>query len=322
MAQSRPRQPLALSALLDDLLGDGHHETSHVAVIGVLTDIKVQLLLTTLRSRYQVRRLVVSEALTASRTLEGHLSALDFSARVLRAEVMTGLEELVRFLGCRPEDENDRTLARAGGPEFTAHASYFQDRQGILSYEDARLRDYRLQTAQRLRQTRHSVGFASTFLLGIGATMMVVSLVLSLLGVILPGRMAWQVPAVFGTLGTGQIVTVFFSRPVRSLRDALAEETIYRMILESRSLKLALARFHVTTASSLHRHDDAADQLTTLERQLALLESIDSADFDRLKALSAPPPGPTASRLRGPADAAAVTRQAEDTGPSAAAAAP
>ncbi|MEU8825694.1 hypothetical protein [Streptomyces sp. NPDC048636] len=66
--------------------------------------------------------------------------------------------------------------------------------------------------------------------------------------VVWPGRVTWQTPEIIGTLGAGQIVTLFFTRPVRSVRDALAEETIYRMILESRSLKVALARFHVTTA--------------------------------------------------------------------------
>lgn len=295
-----PRRLSDLAVLLDDLLGEGRHESAHVAVVGVLTDIKVQLLLTGLRSHYNVRRLVVSDALTASRTLERHLSALDFSERVLRAEVMTGLAELVRFLGSRPED--DRSLARGGDAEFAEHSSWFQDRQGILSYEDARLRDYRLQTAQRLRQAQHSARFANRFLLGLGATLLLVALVLSLLGIVLPGRTAWQVTAVFGTLGAGQVVTVFFTRPVRSLRDALAEETIYRMILESRSLKVALARFHVTAADSLRRHSDAGAQFDALERQLALLERIDAADFDHLKTLGVPVPGRPRPRTRRRAD--------------------
>ncbi|MDW6061513.1 hypothetical protein SAZ11_30175 [Streptomyces sp. FXJ1.4098] len=78
----------------------------------MLTDIKIQLLLTGIRSRYDVRQLVVSDALTASRTLERHLTALDFCQRVLRTEVMTGLAELARFLGSRPDD--DRRLTRGG----------------------------------------------------------------------------------------------------------------------------------------------------------------------------------------------------------------
>lgn len=282
-----PGAPSALAGLMDELLTDGRYETAHVAVIGVLTDIKIQLLLTELRSRYHIRRLVVSDALTASRTLERHLSALDFCERVLHTEVMDGLAELVRFLGCRPED--DRALVR-GDAESGGSTSYFRDRQGILSYEDARLRDYRLQTADRLRQTQHLVGFASRFLLGLGAVLLLSALVLSLVGAVLPERIAWQVPAVFGALGAGQIVTVFFTRPVRSLQDALAQETIYRMVLESRSLKVALARFHVTAARALHRRTDPADHMNALERQLELLERIDTADFERLRALGVPSP--------------------------------
>ncbi|MGW3563806.1 hypothetical protein ACWDSL_07885 [Streptomyces sp. NPDC000941] len=294
------RESSPLAALLDELLADGRHETTHVVVIGVLTDIKIQLLLTGIRSRYDVRQLVVSDALTASRTLERHLTALDFCQRVLRTEVMTGLAELARFLGSRPDD--DRRLTRGGGgsggggAEFAGYSSYIQDKQGILSYEDARLRDYRIQTSERLRQAQRTVGFASKFLLGLGTCLLLTALLLSLLGVFFPGRVGWQSPAVLGALGAGQIVTLFFTRPVRSVQDALAEETIYRMVLESRSLKVALARYHVTTANALRRHDDFGSQSDALERQLEVLEKIDAADFERLKGLGVTPrtdqPGP------------------------------
>ncbi|NUS83546.1 MAG: hypothetical protein HOY75_12555 [Streptomyces sp.] len=296
------REPSPLAVLLDELLADGRHETTHVVVIGVLTDIKIQLLLTGIRSRYDVRQLVVSDALTASRTLERHLTALDFCQRVLRTEVMTGLAELARFLGSRPDD--DRRLTRGGGgdAEFAGYSSYIQDKQGILSYEDARLRDYRIQTSERLRQAQRTVGFAAKFLLGLGTCLLLTALLLSLLGVFFPGRVGWQSPAVLGALGAGQIVTLFFTRPVRSVQDALAEETIYRMVLESRSLKVALARYHVTTANALRRHDDFGSQSDALERQLEVLEKIDAADFERLKGLGVTPrtdqPVPSRTRRR------------------------
>ncbi|OPF74677.1 hypothetical protein VT50_0226380 [Streptomyces antioxidans] len=280
-------EPAPLTTLLDGLLGDGRQETTHVVVIGVLTDIKVQLLLTGIRSRYDVRQLVVSDALTASRTLERHLTALDFCQRVLHTEVMTGLAELARFLGSRPDD--DRRLSRGGDAEFVGYSSYIQDKQGILSYEDARMRDYRIQTAERLRRAQHTVGFASKFLLGLGTCLLASALLLSLVGVFLPDRIGWQSPAVLGALGVGQIVTLFFARPVRSVQDALAEETRYRMILESRSLKVALARFHITTAAALRRHDDAEGQTDALARQLQILERMDTADFEQLRRLGADP---------------------------------
>ncbi|MES4902516.1 MULTISPECIES: hypothetical protein [unclassified Streptomyces] len=296
------REPSPLAVLLDGLLADGRHETTHVVVIGVLTDIKIQLLLTGIRSRYDVRQLVVSDALTASRTLERHLTALDFCQRVLRTEVMTGLAELARFLGSRPDD--DRRLARGGDAEFAGYSSYIQDKQGILSYEDARLRDYRIQTSERLRQAQRTVGFAAKFLLGLGTSLLLTALLLSLLGVVFPGRVGWQSPAILGALGAGQIVTLFFTRPVRSVQDALAEETIYRMVLESRSLKVALARYHVTTANALRRHEDFGSQSDALERQLQVLEKIDAADFERLKGLGVTPradqpAGPAGPGIRG-----------------------
>ncbi len=292
-------EPAPLTTLLDGLLGEGQQETTHVVVIGVLTDIKVQLLLTGIRSRYDVRQLVVSDALTASRTLERHLTALDFCQRVLRTEVMTGLAELARFLGSRPDD--DRRLSRGGDAEFVGYSSYIQDKQGILSYEDARMRDYRIQTAERLRRAQHTVGFASKFLLGLGTCLLASALLLSLVGVFLPDRIGWQSPAVLGALGVGQIVTLFFARPVRSVQDALAEETRYRMILESRSLKVALARFHITTAAALRRHDDVDGQTDALARQLEILEKMDTADFEQLKQLGVDPrtEPPRAGRLRG-----------------------
>ncbi|MDT0546524.1 MULTISPECIES: hypothetical protein [Streptomyces] len=295
------REPSPLAALLDGLLADGRHETTHVVVIGVLTDIKIQLLLTGIRSRYDVRQLVVSDALTASRTLERHLTALDFCQRVLRTEVMNGLAELARFLGSRPDD--DRRLTRGEDAEFAGYSSYIQDKQGILSYEDARLRDYRIQTSERLRQAQRTVGFAAKFLLGLGTCLLLTALLLSLLGVFFPGRVGWESPAVLGALGAGQIITLFFTRPVRSVQDALAEETIYRMVLESRSLKVALARYHVTTANALRRHDDFGSQSDALERQLEVLEKIDAADFERLKGLGVTPrtdqPGGPGTRGRG-----------------------
>ncbi len=55
----------------------------YVAVIGVYTDIKVQLILSGLRSRYELPNLAVSDTLTGSRNLERHLHGLDFADKLL-----------------------------------------------------------------------------------------------------------------------------------------------------------------------------------------------------------------------------------------------
>src|SRR5207247_7279340 len=62
----------------------------YVAVIGVYTDIKVQLLLAGLRSRYELENLAVSDTLTGSRSLERHLRELDFADKPLNAEATHG----------------------------------------------------------------------------------------------------------------------------------------------------------------------------------------------------------------------------------------
>src|SRR5258705_9639736 len=160
------RQDAPLTAILDAIVSNGG--SPRVAVIGVLTDIKIQLLLVGLRSRYNFRQLVVSDPLTASRSLERHLTALDFAQRVLWVEVVDSLAELARFLGVRPSA--DQLVGRGATVEFASYSSYVNDKQGILSYEDARLRDYRRQTTERLRRTQRAVGVATRFLVGWGMT--------------------------------------------------------------------------------------------------------------------------------------------------------
>ncbi len=275
------RQDAPLTTVLDDILA--RTPNTRVAVIGVLTDIKILLLLVGLRSRYNLRQLIVSDSLTATRTLDRHLTALDFAQRVLWVEVADNLVELARFLGVRPG--RDQLTARGSSVEFSKYSSYVADKQGILSYEDARLRDYRIQTSQRLRKTGQAVTLAARFLMWWGIAFMSVAIVLSVLAVVYPGRIAWQMPAFVGGAGLVQLVTVFFVRPVRMLQDSLGADTIFRMILESRSLKVALARYHVTTAESLGDDDKSGNQLSLLERELQVLDGIDEGDFRRIREL-------------------------------------
>jgi hypothetical protein len=72
------------------------------------------------------------------------------------------------------------------------------------------------------------------------------------------------------------------------------------MILESHSLKTAFARFHLTTPQLLRelRSDREATaagrQLDALERELAVIQGLDRADFESLRDLgfrAEPAPG-------------------------------
>ena len=286
------RQDAPLTAILDAIVSNGG--SPRVAVIGVLTDIKIQLLLVGLRSRYNFRQLVVSDPLTASRSLERHLTALDFAQRVLWVEVVDSLAELARFLGVRPSA--DQLVGRGATVEFASYSSYVNDKQGILSYEDARLRDYRRQTTERLRRTQRAVGVATRFLVGWGMTFMTVALVMSVVAAIFPDRVAWQAPAIAGGVGFVPLVIVLFIRPLRMLQTSLNSDTIFRMVLESRSLKVALARYHLTAAESLRERDNARAQLAVLDQELQLLQRIDEADFNTIRQLGVLPPPRTKPR--------------------------
>jgi hypothetical protein len=71
------------------------------------------------------------------------------------------------------------------------------------------------------------------------------------------------------------------------------------MVLESRSLKVALARYHLTAAESLRERDNARDQLAVLDQELQLLQRIDEADFNTIRQLGVLPPPRTKPPAKG-----------------------
>ena len=86
----RPRALFDLAQEVDDDENVRCNDRIYVAVIGVYTDLKIKTLLTALRTLYNIPNLAVSDTLTASATLERHLSGLDFAAKVLGVEVIHG----------------------------------------------------------------------------------------------------------------------------------------------------------------------------------------------------------------------------------------
>lgn len=283
-----------LARILDDIIAQAEGGTLHVAVIGVLTDLKIQLLLMALRSRYNFEQLVVSDSLTASRSVERHLAALDYAKRVLQVEIIDSLPELTRFLGARPP--RNAMKGRGATVEFANYSSYVQDRQGILSYEDARLRDYRRTTTDQLRRTQRTIRRASNFLVGWGVALLSIALGTSVLAAFYPGHVQWHIPAIAGGVGFVPLVTLLFLRPGQTMQASTNADTMFRIILESRSVKVALARHHLTTAAALKPADNVDEQLDMFERQVAILQSIDDADFRALRRLgitATPPPAAT-----------------------------
>lgn len=264
--------------------------TPHVAVIGVYTDIKVQTLLVGLRTRYDLPNLVVSDTFTASAMLERHLAALDYAAKVLDVEVVHGVNDLVRFLGLPPPLQNEaEVVARMS---FARYRSFFQDKQNVLAYQDEKLRQYLALTERRSLDVYERIKQTNTFLIWFGCVFLGSTLLFAILNAIWPSRFDWQIVAITGGIGLAQLVTAFISKPIRDLQQNLTNLAVFKMILESHSLKTALARFHLTTPRTLRELQTVAEtklaaaQVEVLRQQVQAIQEFDSADFEDLAKLA------------------------------------
>jgi hypothetical protein len=259
----------------------------YVAVIGVYTDVKVKTLLTGLRTRYELPNLAVSDSLTASSSLERHLSGLDFAAKLLDVEAVHGINDLVRFLGGTGDVEDESEIVAAD--RFSRYRGYFQDRQNVLAYESDKLQDYTLLTHRRSLAVYDTIRRANTFLVAWGMVFLTATLVLSILSAV--DLVDWQLAAVTAGLSLAQFVGAFFLKPSSDLQRNLTNLAVFRMILESHSLKTAIARFHLTTPQALRELQSereataAARQIETLKKELEAIEDVDRVDFETLRQL-------------------------------------
>jgi len=258
----------------------------YAAVIGVYTDIKVKTLLTGLHSRYNIPNLAVSDTFTASATLERHLGALDYAAKVLNVEVIHGINDLVRFLGSTPNVDNEREIVIS--ENFQSFYRYFQDKQNVLGYESEKVREYLALTRRRSDEIYRSISRSNNFLMWWGFGFMTLTLLGAALNFFLPGKFSWEAPAITGGLGLLQLIGAFFRRPMKDLQTNLNNLTKFQMILENHSRKAALARYHLTTPQTLRENIDpgaASRQVKALEEQIAILERIEAKDYEALRSL-------------------------------------
>jgi hypothetical protein len=118
----------------------------------------------------------------------------------------------------------------------------------------------------------------------------VLTLVLSVLNAF--GLVGWQIAAVTGGVGLLQLVSAFVSKPIRDLQQNLTNLAVFKMILESHSLKTALARFHLTTPQTLRELQTeeeaklAAAQVAILQQQVTAIRSSTAPDFADLARLA------------------------------------
>ena len=273
-----------LAEVLSKIITPENRENVRMAVIGVYTDIKVQIVLQSLRVAYNPEALVVSDSLTASPTLERHLGALDFASKVLGVEVMHGVGDLARFLGTDP-GEDEQLESSASEVAFADYAQYFRDKQSIVSYEDTQMRTYRQQITGRLDWTFRLVRGTNYFLIACGIVTLSSTVALAVISAVHPGRVPIVFPAALLGLSVAQLVSIFINRPADELTKLLSREAVFRMLLESRSLRLALARHHLTAPQALRGDADARQRDALLEEQLKLLTRLDKSDFDRFDSL-------------------------------------
>jgi len=287
--QSDSRQSQVLNLLALEAAGANAAADStqlYVAVIGVYTDIKVQLLLSGLRSRYELPNLAVSDTLTGSRSLERHLHGLDFADKLLNVEVIHGIGDLASFLGSQPplHDESDTVSAE----NYSHYRSFFVDKQSVLAYESEKLQEYAQLTGKRAIGVYDTIRRANTFLLVWGSAFLTLTLVGTILHLVAPGRWSWEMSAATGGLGLLQLVAAFFSRPIRDLQTNLNNLASLRMILEGHSLKTAFTRFHLTTPEVLRELKDAGEverataQIKALENQLGVIDRFQASDYAAL----------------------------------------
>jgi hypothetical protein len=303
--------PRALYPLSEEIDGDVTVRTSariYVGVLGFYTDIKVKMLLTGLRTQYELPNLAVSDTFTASTSLERHLSGLDFAAKLLTVEVVHGINDLVRYLGGTGNLEDESKIVAADS--FSRYQTYFQDRQNVLAHESEKLLEYELLTQRRSVEVYDTIRRANTFLIVWGAVFLTATLVLSILAAF--GLVRWQLAAVTGGLSLAQFVGAFFTQPSSDLQRNLTNLAVFKMILESHSLKAAVARFHLTTPQALRElqtkgeGEDAARQIEALRKELVAIEEVDRADFDALRQLGFSTDGRVATRADQSTGAAAT----------------
>ncbi|MCE8428008.1 MAG: hypothetical protein J5U19_06450 [Candidatus Methanoperedens sp.] len=260
----------------------------YMVVIGVYTDIKIQALLMGLASRYNNRNLAISDTLTASRSIERHLGALDFANKLLNVEVISGINDLVCFLGGEARIQNEPEIVAAEG--FSNYAQYFQDKQNVLAHNDAKLNEYLVLTQKRSKDLYQTINRANQFLLYGGVAFLALTIIEVVWALLRPGYVDWKLPVVTGGLSLSQLVTVFFGQPMARLEKNLTNFANFRMILEGHSFKMALMRFHLTTAETLRGNLAESGAAKAADTQIRLLQEyitvIDQTEKGTYEALS------------------------------------
>jgi hypothetical protein len=146
-----------------------------------------------------------------------------------------------------------------------------------------------LLTERRSLSVYDTINRANRFLIVWGGLFLLATLVFAVLAAF--GIGDWKLPAITGGLSLAQFVGVFFRSSASDLQRNLTNLAVFKMILESHSLKTAFARFHLTTPQTLRELRTpeeaaaAARQIDALQSQLGVIDTFDRADFEGLAKL-------------------------------------
>lgn len=292
--------PAPLTRLLDELIGEEQeweNKRVYMAVIGVYTDIKIKTLLTGLRSRYIIHNLILSDVLTASPTLERHLSGLDYADKVLQVEIMHSLNALADVLhpgNFRNPIDPDITKLN---PDFHDYRNYYLDQQKVLSYSDAKLEQYINLTSNRMTRIYRDTTRANRVVIWFGYAFLGISLlavIFTVFAPLLPEDIRPDTGAgvalagITGGLGLVGLISNFIFDPLNNMRENLYSVVRLRNYLESYSTVTALMRHHLTAPEYLNdesRIKDPEKALKHLRIQMGIMDEVAETMMDNYQAL-------------------------------------
>lgn len=278
-----------LGRVLNRLINDEGRRVQAV-VIGVHSDVKVKLLLSELRSRYTIDRLVVSDALTAAPTVERHVAGLKFAAEVLGVEVIHNLNDLAQVLTPQPVTAVIPHSLTAGLPAYET----YQKQEGLAFYQDSGMVEVVELSKRRSARLYKTLLTAASFLTLAGSLFIGLALVASLL-IVLDSDRATEAyvsaMVIIGGAGLLLLGIAFLGNPIRYLQTHLNQLAQLQMELETTSLINALMRHYFSRPEHLEPQDPHREKaaLENLEHQIDLIMRASQQTSDRFARLSAQP---------------------------------
>ena len=268
--------PSLLEKILANIITGDPDQRVVLVMIGVYTDIKVKILLTNLRSRYSINNLIVSGVLTAAPSLERHLAALDFAAKVLTVEVVHSLNDLVQLLNPQRKDAQIPKTIWQNSVNFRQYSTYFLDKQNLLAYQEKKQLEYIELTKRRAARVYRVIFNTSRVLMYLGLAFMAIAALAALFAVISPGRATSPYligTGLLGAAGLAQLMLIVYSNPIQQLQKNLNNLVRLQTNLETQSLVLALTRYHLSRPERLYPKDPQREEaeLKNLHEQIRII---------------------------------------------------